>query len=292
MILTNPASTSGPYTVSFVVNDNNSCLNASSTNEIASVMANVYESPVSASTTCTGASAFNSNNCYPNGSPYSNMVCVQTTTGGSCNASVTAISFSCTFNLWYNADPTDVGSAFAGGSWLASASSTTWKNVTSALVQASTGTNVNSLTAFAVTKTSISYGGLQPGQADDPLATTTDLIEQGNTGIDEDLYGDTMCTTWSGQDSCDAGGPNAGTKIPVNNQKFATSSVAYAAATSLTSSTTPSLLGIHVQKTTATSTPNTKNTWWGILVPSAITLAGNYSGQDTIIGVESSSTNW
>ena len=300
MVLTNPAATSGPFTVKFTVNDNNSCLSASSTNEIASVVASVYENPIATSTTCQAGSQYNSNSCYPYASPLTGMSCVQD--GGSCSgANDTTATFTCTFNLWYNADPTDVGSAFAGGTWFASASSTNWTGLNSALVQSSVGTNVNSLTAFAVTKTSISYGGLQPGFSV-ALSTSTDLIEQGNTGLDENLYGSTMCTPplWNyptnpDPDQCDSGGVNAGTKIPVVNQQFATSSVAYnavAQAFPLTASTSPSLLGIHVQKTTATSTPNTKNTWWGILVPGAITLAGNYSGQNTIIGVESSSTNW
>jgi hypothetical protein len=293
MILTAPAATSGPFTVTFTVNDNNSCQSASSTNEIASVIANVYENPIATSTSCLASGQYNSNSCYPNSSTLTGMTCAQV--GGSCSGPLdTTADFSCTFNLWYNADPTDTGSAFLGGTWLGAASSSNWKGVNSTLVQGSSGTNVNSLTAFNVTKTSISYGGLTPGNSV-ALSTTTDLVEQGNTGLDENLYGDTMCTTWTGQDSCDAGGPSATTKITVNNQEFATSSVAYNAvgqAFPLTASTSPSLVGIHVQKTTATSTPFTKNTFWGILVPGTITLAGNYSGQDTIIGVESSSTNW
>ena len=304
MVLTNPAATSGPFTVSFVVNDNNSCLNASSTNEIASAIANVYESPIATSTNCLASGQFNSNSCYPNASPYSNMICTQTSTS-TCTALTTTINFSCTFNLWYNSDPTDVGSAFAGGTWLGAASSSNWKGVNSTLIQGITGTPVNSLTAFGVTKTSISYGGLTPGNSV-ALSTTTDLIEQGNTGLDESLFGSTMCAATSSgglwnyptnpdPDQCDAGGVNAATKIPVVNQQFATSSVAYnapAQAFPLTASTSASLLGIHVQKTTSTSTPFTKNTFWGMLVPGAITQAGNYFGQDTIIGVESSSTNW
>ena len=132
----------------------------------------------------------------------------------------------------------------------------------------------------------------EPGQQNDPLATTTDLLAYGNVGLDEDLYGDTMCTTWTTADSCDIGGVNPATKIPVNNQKYATSSVAYAAGNSLTSSTSPSLLLINVPKTTSTSSPETKNTWWGINIPSAITLAGNYSGQNTITAIKSDPTNW
>ena len=103
-----------------------------------------------------------------------------------------------------------------------------------------------------------------------------------------------MCTTCTAADSCDAGGVNAGTKIPVLNQKYASSSVAYASAFAyaLTASTSPGLLGIHVLKTIATNTIQTKNTFWGISIPGTITLAGNYSGQNTITALVSSSTNW
>ena len=210
-----------------------------------------------------------------------------------CNATVSNITFTCTFPLWFNADPTDAGSQFSGQTWLASVQAYNWKgNATSTLVESATGNTLNSFLAFTVTKNSIAYGGLQPGQADDPLATTTDLVEQGNTGLDESLYGDTMCTTWTVADSCDAGGANAGTKIPVANQKFATSSVSYATGAALTASTSPSTLLIHVNKTIATSTLQTKNTFWGILVPGSITLSGNYQGQNTIIASASNSAFW
>ncbi len=291
LVLTTPNGTTTGFKVNFTVNDNNSCVNASSTDEIASVAANVYRSGVG-STTCSlgGAAAFNSNNCYPNAAPSSQMICTQTSTS-TCTTSATTINFSCTFALAYNADPTDAGSVYSAQSWLASASSTAWKGAASTLSESSVGNTLNSLVAFGVTKTSISYGGLQPGFSV-ALSTTTDLQEQGNTGLDEDLYGDYMCPGWSGADSCDLIG--ATSSIPESNQEFATSSIAYGASgsTALTASTSPSLLGIHVQKTTVTGSPNTKNTFWGILVPSAITFAGNYSGQNTVIAVESSSTNW
>ena len=296
MKLTVPAATSGPFKITFTVNDNNSCLNASSTNEIATVSADAYRSAVTQAS-CKNTGDFNSDNCYPYASPYSGMICTQTSTS-TCTATVTTINFSCTFNLWYNADPTDPNSVFAAQNWLASASSTAWKGATSTEAESSVGNELDSLVAFGMTKTSISYGGLQPGNSV-ALSTTTDLIEQGNTGLDESLYGSTMCTTFNyptvpDPDQCDAGGVNAGTKIPVVNQQFASSSIAYNASGSnpLTASTSPSLFGLHVQKTTATSTPNTKNTFWGILIPGAITLSGNYSGQNTVTAVESSSTNW
>ena len=298
-LITPNATTSG-YKVTFTVTDNNSCLNASSTNEIASTTANIYRSGVTQAS-CKLSTDANTNSCYPYAANFSTtnytpIICTQD--AQTCNATVTNITFTCTFPLWYNADPTDVGSVFAAQNWLASVQANAYLGagtttaVSSTLVESSVGNELDSFLAFGVTKTSISYGGLQPGFSNDPLATTTDLQEQGNTGVDENLYGDTMCTTWTAQDSCDAGGPNAGTKIPVLNQHFATSSVSYASGTSLTASTTPSLLGIHVLKTTATSSPQTKNTWWGILIPGAISLSGNYTGQNTVLAVVASSTNW
>ena len=133
---------------------------------------------------------------------------------------------------------------------------------------------------------------MQPGQQNDPLATTTNLIAQGNTGLDEDLYGDTMCTDWTAPDSCDSPSHNSGNSIPVANQVFATSSVAYASGTALTASTSPTSLGIHVPKTTATSSPQSKDTYWGINVPGVITVAGSYTGQNTITATISNSTYW
>ena len=290
LVLTVPAATSGPFLVKFTVTDNNSCLSASSTNEISSTIANVYRSGVTQAS-CQTVGNFNSNQCYPQASSQSQIVCTQD--AQTCNATVSNITFTCTFPLWFNADPTDAGSQFSGQTWLASVQAYNWKgNATSTLVEAATGNTLNSFLAFTVTKTSIAYGGLQPGQADDPLATTTDLVEQGNTGLDESLYGDTMCTTWTVADSCDAGGANAGTKIPVPNQKFATSSVSYATGAALTASTSPSTLLIHVNKTTATSSLQTKNTFWGILVPASITLSGNYQGQNTIIASASNFAFW
>ncbi|MEK7857064.1 MAG: hypothetical protein AAB288_13315, partial [Acidobacteriota bacterium] len=72
--------------------------------------------------------------------------------------------------------------------------------------------------------------------------------------------------------------------IVVNNQKFASSSVAYASAFAyaLTVTTSPTTLEINVPKTTSTSSPQQKNTYWGINIPSTITQAGAYTGENTI----------
>jgi hypothetical protein len=158
------------------------------------------------------------------------------------------------------------------------------------------GDTLDSFLAFNVSTTTIGYGGLQPGQSNSPIVQTTDLQEQGNTGLDENLYGDTMCTQWTSPDSCDHyyGSALATSTIPVANQKFSSSSVAYsnAQAYALTSSSSPFLNHLAVLKTTATTSIQTKNTFWGIAVPAAVTLSGDYVGQNTISAVRSAASLW
>ncbi len=290
--LITPHATSGPYQVTMQVTDNNSCVNAVGGNEIATILPNVYRSGIG--TTSCPSGGYNSNNCYPSSSPLTNFVCTQD--AGSCTGATSPnATFTCTFSLWYNADPTDAVSQFPSQNWGASATASSYNFATSTLAESTVGgKKLVSFLAFSVSQSSIAFGGLQPGQQNDPLSTTTVINAFGNVGIDENLYGDTMCTTWTSADSCDAGGANAGTKIPVTNQKAATSSVAYASplAFTLSGSTTPVLVGIHVSKTTVTSTPQAKSTFWAIKIPATITLSGNYSGQDTIIAVTSASSNW
>lgn len=296
IVLSVPNGQSGPYWVQFQATDNNSCLNASSGNEIATVLPNVYRngSGVS-STTCLGG-AYNSNNCYSATSTLSNFVCTQD--AGSCSGSSDATAtFTCSFSLWYNADPTDTGSVYAALNWAADVTVSDDNFATSSLTESTTGSkDLISFLAFNVVQAAIAYGGLQPGQQIDPfvVATSTTIRELGNTGIDETLYGDTMCTTWSGTDSCDHQGVNSTNSIPITNQKAATSTIAYGSANAFTilGSTTPVLVGLHVPKTTATSSPQTKDTLWAIKIPSAITVAGSYTGQNTITALTSSSTNW
>ncbi len=288
LTLVNPAATSGPYKVQFQVDDNNSCLNASSGNEITHVITNVYRS----SATCTGASDYNSNMCYPSASPNTDFSCTQD--AGSCSgASDTSSTWTCTYSYWYNADPTDAGTPHSSDNWLASVQVGDDNFATSSLTAATTGNELISFLAFDIPEAGITYGDLQPGDQS-PVATTTTLKALGNVGMDESIYGDTMCTNWSGPDSCDAGGPDATKKIPVTNQKVATSSVAYtsASAFTLSGSTTPVSLGIHVLKTTATNTPQQKSDYWGINIPSALTVAGFYNGQNTITAVTSNAADW
>ena len=289
IILTVPNATSGPFRVTFTVTDNNGCLNAASGHEISSATTSIYRSGFTQAL-CQNSGQYDTNACYPSVNSQTQISCVQD--ASSCATQSTNVTWTCTFPLWYNADPTDAASFYVAQNWLASVQVTDDNASSSALTESAVGNEVDSLLAFTVNKNSISYGGLQPGFDTVTLSTTTDLTSIGNVGLDETLYGDTMCVAWTAQDSCDTGGANAGTKIPVANQKFGTSSLAYAAGVALTASTSPTSLLIHVLKTTATSTPSAKNTFWGIAIPGAITQAGAYRGQNTVTAVESSSAFW
>lgn len=105
-----------------------------------------------------------------------------------------------------------------------------------------------------------------------------------------------MCPTsfWTAADSCDWDGFQAARDIVIENQKFATSSVVYEdpEAYELSGSTTPVTLAVNVPKTTATSSPQTRDTYWGISIPIAITTAGAYEGQNTITAIKSDPAFW
>ena len=293
LTLFNPAATSGPFYVQFQVSDDNSCLNSASTREIDVATTSVYRSGVGQAS-CQTSAHYNSNSCYPSASPYTNFVCTQG--GGTCSgATDTSATWTCTYSFWYNADPTDTSTPWTAENWKGSVQVTDDDGRLSPIAESTTGSNdVVSFLAFDVPSTSVYFGALQPGDQNDPLSTTTNMLAIGNIGLDQDIYGDTMCTTWSAPDSCDTNGISATNDITIGNQKVATSSVAYTAslAYALTGSTSPTSLSINIPKTTATATPQQKDTYWGIKIPNTLTVAGDYRGQDTITAKKSPIAFW
>jgi hypothetical protein len=291
LLLTNPGGETTGYRVQFTVTDQNSCVNASSTDEITLGYTNVYRSGVT-SAGCDTAGEYNSNNCYTGlaSSALWGASCVSNGTSTCLGVSDSDETWTCTFPLWYLAESTD-GSGLStdplyfAQNWLASARVNDDNLSSSTLVESTSGTELNSFLAYTVSTTSISYGGLQPGQSVDPVSKITDLQSVGNVGLDETLYGSDMCPTYP---TCSG---NATSTITVGNQKYASSSVSYASATALLSNPGANFL-VHVNKSTATTTPATKNTYWGITVPGTITLSGDYFGVNTLIGITSPSASW
>lgn len=145
--------------------------------------------------------------------------------------------------------------------------------------EVSTGVEMNSLIAFSITS-SINYGLLNIEQSNDPLDRTTTTTPTGNTGLDHEVSGGSMCTDYP---TC------AGSTITVGNQKYSlTASTSYSSASSL--SATPTTSYINVAKPTS-GTPTTKNMWWGMLAPTG-TNPGTYTGAITVTGIKSNITYW
>lgn len=294
IILTTEAGQTTGFALSFTTSDNNSCDAAGGGlgDEVTSYNLSVYRSGI-ASTTCTSsAGAYNANNCYPSQLATSswNLSCTASTT--SCTGSSdTDMIWNCTFPLWYIADPTDgIASTtqYSAQNWLAQVRGIDDDFATGTFAQSTVGTEVTSFLAFALNTLSIPYGALEPGQQTDPIVATTTISATGNVGINKDVTGESMCTTYTGSTVC----PNsASSTIPENEQVFATSTVTYAQGTSI-SSTTARVIRLQVPKSTATTTQSNRNAFWGIRVPGTITFAGDYKGENTFTAIVSNQSSW
>jgi hypothetical protein len=287
--LTNPAGQTTGYALSFTVSDANSCRNAASTTEITRAVVSVFRSDIGSSTCDGSAGSYNPNNCYPSGVATStwNLSCTasSTTCGGPTDPT---LDFSCTFPLWFLADPTDSSSPFNTASWTAAVAGVDDNNATGTL---STGTNyVDILTfpALSLLTAEIPYGALEPGSTPGPLTASTTIQSVGNAGLDQNVEGESMCTTFAVGNECPT---SATSTVAESNQRFATSSVAYGSGQSL-SSTTPFELELNVRKSTSTVLFSEGRTYWGINVPGTITLAGSYTGLNTFMAVVSEPGEW
>lgn len=282
------------FDLQYTATDNNSCdaVGGGNGDEITGYVLSVYRSGVGSST-CDGTSgSYNPNNCYPSeiGSSVWNLSCTASTTSCTGSTDTTQI-WDCTFPLWYVADPTDGGATetvYFAQNWRAAVSAVDDDGAAGALVQGSTGQELNSLLAFALNTLAIPYGALEPGNDTGTLSATTSMSATGNVGLDQELEGEAMCTTYSGLTLC----PNSATStIPESEQEFGTSELAYGAGVNLSSSTQQEL-EINIAKSTSTSTPASGLTYWGINVPGTITLAGLYTGENTFYAVTSEPAGW
>ncbi|MCA9361247.1 hypothetical protein KC845_01675 [Candidatus Kaiserbacteria bacterium] len=299
IILTQDAGETTGFQIQFSVSDDNSCENAASGPEISGYELAVYRTTVGTTTCTPDAADYNPNNCYPSGLATStwNLSCTASST--SCTFGVdgidTTMVYDCTFPLWYVADPTD-GSATTSihfaTDWSVAVRGVDDDLATSSYVQSNTGQELVSFLAYALDTFVIAYQQLEPGQQTDPLVATTTFRATGNIGLDQELSGQAMCSTYSGAFSC----PNSATStIPETEQVFATSSVTYATALgagNFLSSSTYKYLDLNISKSTATNTQAEKETYWGIAVPGTITYSGAYTGENTFIGAASDASQW
>ena len=278
MTLTVASGQTTGFAFAFTASDDNSCLNAASTSEITSYRVSLYRSGIGSTTCSTATSSYNANNCYPSALATTtwNFTCTASSTSCTGSSDVDKV-FDCTFPLWYIADPTDgtaTSTQYPTENWLAQVQAIDDNSATGSLAQGAIGVEVTSFLAFALSTStlSIAYGSLEPGQQTDPIVATTTIVATGNVGLDKDVIGESMCTTYTGSQLC----PNSSTStISESEQVFATSTLSYASSTPL-SSTTIQEIEINVPKSIATSTQASANAYWGIRVPSGITFSGSY----------------
>jgi hypothetical protein len=209
----------------------------------------------SAGPTC----ATDNNSCYP----VASTSCPLSACGGS------VCTVTCSYNVQYFADPTDSGTPWAGQTWNAAMTAFDDEGATS--TASTTGVSLLSLLAMTVTP-SINYGTLSPGQTISPLNQPTVVTSTGNVSLNVTIYGVNMTA-----------GANS---VPVGQQRYATSGVAYASGTALGASPGV-LLPLNMKKTTSTASPSFSTIQWGIAVPNP-QPSGNYTGADTFIAVMNS----
>lgn len=302
IILTEFAGETTGFPLQFTVNDNNSCENTSSGDEIVDWEISVFRSGVG-TTTCDEVSEYDPNSCYTS--------TVATTTWNiSCTASSTSCTYDgvtdfdtsmvvdCTFPLWYIADPTDGDPTlifYESDNWSAAVSPIDDNSATGTFASTTNPRELNALLGIALDTAFIPYGALEPGDATGPtLANSSTTIRAiGNVAVDELLSGESMCGTYTSAVSC----PNSATStIPEYEQVFsATSTDTYLVASTSgnrLSSTTPVELELNVKKSTTTSEQSSGVTYWGISVPISITLAGNYTGENTFTGKVAETGDW
>jgi len=289
------AETTG-FTLDFTVRDANSCEVAGGGDEITGYNVSVFRSGVGTSTCDTTAANYDPNNCYPSGVGASvwNLSCAATTT---CSGGATQddIDYSCTFPLWFVADPTDAAgpntpAALGAQNWTAAVSGVDDDSATGTLATTSSPVDLISLSALEMLSADIAYGGIEPGSDSGTLNATSTLRNIGNTGLDQEARGEDMCGTFSVGTPCVESSTST---IPADQQKFASSSLTYASGLSIVmSSSTDNEVELDVLKTTSTSTPQQGTTYWGIAVPASIQLAGSYTGLNTFTARTAEAIDW
>ncbi len=296
LTLTIPAGETPSSTIEFTIRDANSCLTAASTSEIVNYNVAVFRSSYG-TTTCTGlAGSYNPNYCYPKavGQSVWNLTCTATTTCAS--PLQDSIDYSCKFPLWFVADPTDAGpntpAAFAFDNWSVGISGIDDDALTGPMSTTSNPKELVSFSSIDILAAEIAYGGVEPGSNTGTLSASSTAVNVGNTGLDQEVRGESMCGTFTPSIDC----PNSATStIPENQQKFASTSLSYGSILALTlSSTTNQEVELDIAKTTGTSSASYQSgsTYWGIAVPISITLAGSYTGLNTFTAKTAEAVDW
>jgi hypothetical protein len=291
LVLTIEAGETPSSTLDFTIRDANSCLTAASTtDEIKNFTVAIFRSSIGSST-CDGTSgSYDPNNCYSSGVPTTtwNLTCSATTTCASPLQDY--MGYSCNFPLWFVADPTDAGTPWTSDSWSAAVAGSDDDFATSTLATSTLNVDLLSFNAIDILAAEIAYGGVEPGSDTSTLIATSTLLNIGNTGLDQESQGESMCGTFTIGTEC---APSATSTIPESEQQFSSTTLAYGSPLAITlSSTTALQVELDVLKTTSTTTYSTGVTFWGIAVPATISLSGSYTGLNTFTAVTAEIVDW
>lgn len=185
--------------------------------------------------------SLDNNSCYISGNSKCSFV---NCSGNSCDVS-------CRADIYYHADPTDIGT-FAGETWRALLA----VSDLGGSVATATAPSIDLVTLRAISVDSaINYGALAVNADTGSYNATTTVQNIGNDALDIAIEGTDLT--------------DGGTSIiPVNEQKFATSTFTYSACTYCSAlSTAPANYELNLNKPASTTPAVTDELFWGIFVP-------------------------
>lgn len=253
------ASSTPGFEVYAIIVDQNGCQSS----EISTGTAYAYRSGIGYSNCSTTADS-DPNNCYPA------ISCDIGPCEGDTDANATT---SCTFGLWFVADPTISTSTWEGETWLASVKAQDDDNA-STTVEGSTANELEPLMGMNLLDTTIAYGSVA-GNTTSTEATTT-IEATGNIGLDQNIDGKDMA--------------NNGETIAIGEQHYS-STTGFAWEDGVIASTSVQELELNCAKSTSTSSPATSSTFWVIKVPDG-QAGGTYVGTTTIAAKFGEPSGW
>jgi hypothetical protein len=167
------------------------------------------------------------------------------------NCSGTTCDLSCSADVVYHAEATDIGSDYEAQEWRAQVQLTDTTDATD--LQTAPGVEMLTLRALSIAP-DINYGTLAVGKNTGNNNASTTVENTGNSDIDVSVNGSDLT--------------GSGSSISVSEQKFATSSFAYSScALCQVLTATSTTVDVNLPKPNATATPITDRIYWGIEVP-------------------------
>lgn len=178
-------------------------------------------------------------------------------------------AFTCNFSVWFHADPTDIGSAYASDDWTCQVSPYDSAGV------GDLGTDtieMGSLVGIDISST-INYGNLDGGDNTGSTNKTSTIANAGNVPIDIEVSGVDMCTDFP---TCSGG------VISMNRQQYSTTAFTYGTGNLL--SGTPAFVALNIAKATANPSNQSGTLYWGLAIPTGA-QQGAYSGANTMTAI-------